>query len=45
MFDKHLEVYILKMESIKLIKETIEKYIPNIINNYKIFDILSNNDI
>lgn len=32
MFDKYLELYILKMESIKLIKETIEKHIPNRIN-------------
>lgn len=32
MFDKYLEIYILKMESIKIIKETIEKNIPNRIN-------------
>lgn len=32
MFDKYLDVYILKMESIKLIEETIEENIPNKIN-------------
>lgn len=32
MFDKYLDLYILKMESIKLIKETIESNIPNRIN-------------
>lgn len=32
MFDKYLDIYILKMESIKLIEETIEENIPNKIN-------------
>lgn len=32
MFDKYLEIYILKMESIRLIEETIEENIPNKIN-------------
>ena len=32
MFDKYLELYILKMESIKLIKDSIEKSVPNRIN-------------
>lgn len=32
MFDKYLEMYILKMESIRLIEETIEENIPNKIN-------------
>ena len=32
MFEKYLEKYILKIESIKLIKETIEKNLPNRIN-------------
>lgn len=32
MFEKYLELYILKMESIKLIKETIEKNMPYTIN-------------
>ena len=32
MFDKCLELYMLKMESIKILKETIKKNVPNTIN-------------
>ena len=32
MFDKYLDFYILKMDSIKLIENTIEENIPNKIN-------------